>query len=231
MKRKATKKTKKSSVLPQKNYVAFVLDSSGSMAMIQKEIVEGFNEQVRAIRQSAKGMPTKVSLVTFSSRPHPAKLWCEPVEKLQELERKEYVPDGCTALYDTVAEVIGRLEKQPDISDKNVSVLFLILSDGQENSSQEFNSEKLASLIKKCQATGRWTFTYLGANQDVMLSAQAMGIPVLNAMAFVSDRHGTQVATGQSVRATMNYMSQRRAGTRSVKNFYDPDAKIGTGKS
>lgn len=94
-----------------------------------------------------------------------------PVKRIHDLTLASYIPSGNTALYDAIMASIRALETVDADA-----YLVLIVTDGEENSSQEFKLADVRAKITALEATGRWTFTYLGANADAWSVAGAMGM-------------------------------------------------------
>jgi Mg-chelatase subunit ChlD len=205
-----------------KTQIAIVLDSSGSMQSCQKETVDAFNEQVKTIRQgSKKGMDTRVSLFTFATKADEPKFFNEPVASLDELKQEDYKPDGYTAMYDAVGKAVTMLSGLKE--DKDTAYLMVIISDGQENNSKEFTGKMIAEKIKELEGTKHWTFTYLGANQNLADVSKHLNININNTMAFASTGAGVRAAQGAVLCATASYMCDRAVGATQAKNFYGAD--------
>jgi len=235
MAKKVAKKTKSAEKLLTN--VAIVLDASGSMGAMQREAVDGFNQQVAELKKPAnKKLGYRVSLVTFDSTVHEPKIWDKPVSKISELERKDYVTGGMTALLDAIGSTITKMEALPSNAKPqkglNVANLLIIITDGQENQSKEYAApngyakikEKIEALQKK-----NWTFTFMGANMNVMeVACKGLGIHAGNTMCFVPTgagyAAGAQGATG-AVGPAGVYTATRSAGGQSVSSFYDPANK------
>lgn len=205
-----------------KTRIALVLDSSGSMQTIRKEALDMFNQQVRAIKKGAAEVDTKVSLAVFESGVR-TMFFNEDVKKLKELALESYNPEGGTAMYDAVGGAIDALSFLPEASDENTSFLVVIVSDGEENQSKKYNQYDIQKRILALQATGRWTFSYLGANQDLSKITENLGILRGNTFAFVASAAGVGLASSSNVAATTNYMNTRSMGVKSVSNFYSPE--------
>ncbi len=205
-----------------KTRIALVLDSSGSMQSIRKEALDMFNQQVRAIKKGAAEVDTKVSLAVFETGVKTI-IFNEDVKKLKELTLESYNPDGGTAMYDAVGGAIDALSFLPEASDENTSFLVVIVSDGEENQSKKYNQYDIQKRVLALQATGRWTFSYLGANQDLGKISNDLGILRGNTHAFVASAAGVNSAGVANTIATANYMNSRSMGVKSVNNFYSPE--------
>lgn len=230
------KKTKKTTVVTTttttyfeglKTRIAILLDSSGSMSSIQREAVDMFNEQVRAIKKGAAEVDTRVTLATFASNANTPVFFNTDVANLKELDYNQYVPEGGTAMYDSIGNTIETLKALPESSDENTSFLMVIISDGQENASKKYNASRIAELVKGLQDGKRWTFSYLGANQDLTKVSQQLGFHMGNMQVFASNSAGTREASLVNTVSTSNYMNMRTRGVKGVTNFYDPANGLG----
>lgn len=211
-----------------KNHVVFILDRSSSMESIRDATIKAFNDQVSAIREHSRGQLTDVSLFTFSSTPDAPTFFTAPVESLVTLNRDTFVPSGMTALYDTVLEATRQLTTLPDANDKDTSYLVVCLSDGDENSSHASGTE-VSKRLEALQATGRWTFTYLGCSAGDLTKMRAMGISAGNSRGFSYSAAGVESTSALNCAATSNYFTARSTGSSSVNNLYDQaEAQLGT---
>jgi uncharacterized protein YegL len=202
--------------------VAIVLDESGSMAVGADETIAAFNEQVQALKQAYEqdGITTYVSLYTFDTTVE-AKRRDIDVTQFAELTATEYTPKGLTAMYDAVGQAITHLLA---VDTPQTSTLVVIISDGRENASREFTAQDIANLIVKQQATKRWTFTYMGANQDLSTVAETLKIPRGNMMQFdASSAYTYSNAYAAHAQATLNFraaLSAQGLGAESTATFY-----------
>jgi uncharacterized protein YegL len=153
--------------------VIVVLDRSGSMASCQQEAENGVNHFIN--EQKKHEGECVFSLVQFDTE-------YEFVHRgvaVASVPKFQLVPRGMTALLDAVGRAINetgeRLSKM-DESDRPGLVAFVIVTDGQENSSHEFTKAQVKEMIERQQNEYQWQFTFLGANQDAFAEAQALGI-------------------------------------------------------
>lgn len=184
-----------------------ILDESGSMESIKRAAINGMNETVQSIRDAQKKHEDQehiVSLVSFNSSEIKGIYDCVPVAEVEELTDKEYVPNCCTPLYDAMGLSLSHLRAKVNDEDK---VLVTIITDGEENSSTEYNSAAIKALVDSLKEKG-WVFAYIGANQDVLKVAQT--ISVTNVMNFSSTDFGTSSAIA-SLRKSRDRMFSRIA--------------------
>jgi Mg-chelatase subunit ChlD len=205
-----------------KNRIGIIIDSSGSMASMHNEVVNAFNGQVEVIRKNNQDMDTKVSLVTFSDNTVPVSLNA-PVESLKLMERGDFKPTGSTALYDAIGYMITQFQTLPEASDPTCSFLLVIVTDGDENASRSWTYSKVREYIQSLEKTGRWTFTYLGANEGLKDVGTSLGMRASNTMSGQSLRMPGAYAT-LSANSMKGFMSARVSGQSAVEAFYDtPD--------
>src|SRR5258706_3516887 len=199
-----------------RTYIAIVLDKSGSMEKIKDATIDGFNKQVDSIVREAVGK-VYLSLITFSSQVEPVFV-NQPPSYLTKLTKENYRPNGWTALYYAVGHAINRLEyTAEDVG--NSAFLVIIISDGQENYSKEFQFT-LPAMIKRKQETGRWTFVYVGSNQDLAQVSKSLYIPLQNTLTWESNPIGAANAFTASAGGMSSYFSVRKKGLTSSDSYF-----------
>ena len=144
--------------------LVFVLDKSGSMWNVVDDTIGGFNSFIK--REKENGKNTRVTLVLFDDEYH-ILYTRKPIDDVEELTSEEYFASGCTALLDAVGRTILSLEGE--VADK---VMFVITTDGLENSSVEFSRADVKKLIE----THDWEFLFIGADIDSYSEAATLGI-------------------------------------------------------
>lgn len=202
--------------------VAMVLDKSGSMGAIKGATVEGFNHQLQTLRDtSPQGGDTKTMLTVFDGEVEVGDL--TRLSEMKDLTDKTYCPGGVTAMYDAVGKTIEKIRSE--VTDhEDQSYLVVVVSDGMENASREFDGGEIASMVKELQDTGRWTFAYLGANQDLTQVRKSTGMLVNNMASFDATDEGMRRAMYATASATGNYMSARAKNVMRSASFYSGDA-------
>ena len=154
-----------------------ILDASGSMESIYNQALSGTNETIQTIRMGQKDHPELqqcLTLASFNSGKDylKVKYSVAPIDEVKEITKEDYVACGCTALYDAMGEMISELKRKLTPEDR---VLVTVITDGYENSSTHWSGPQIKSLVEELRHEG-WTFTYIGANQDVEAVAGSMGI-------------------------------------------------------
>jgi len=205
-------------------HITFILDNSGSMAPLLNDTIGGFNTFLKA-QKEAPGEAT-FSLNQFAYNENPVKVTHDflDIKKVPDLDTKNYEPNGgSTPLLDaigqSIVEVGNKLDKLAD-ADKPSKVLFVILTDGHENSSKTYNRAKILEMIKHQSEVYSWEFIYLGANQDAIAVGAAMGIAPTRSMNFATSAAG-QSSTYTTVGAKL--ASYRSTNDASVLDFTEEE--------
>ena len=173
--------------------MVFILDRSGSMCGLEKDTIGGFNSMIKQQKQ-AEGSAV-VSTVLFDDE---IKVLHDRVEidKIREMTDEDYFTCGCTALLDAVGGAIhhiGNIHKYARNDDVPEKTIFVIITDGLENSSRRYNLAKVKKMISRQKEKYGWEFLFVGANIDAVHTAGAMGIQEDNAVDYVADSEGTEV--------------------------------------
>ena len=173
----------------QKIYNLIVLDASGSMYSIRNEAIAGVVETVQTIRTAQKDNANQehlFSLVVFNGRSIATVYDRMPITKVPDLNENDYQPTDNTPLYDAMGNSITNLQRYINEDD---NVLVTVITDGYENSSVEWNHQRIYQLVEDLKKKN-WLFTYIGANQDALKVAKGMGID--HSMNYKSDAEGTK---------------------------------------
>ena len=159
-------------------YNVIILDESGSMSSIYKETLQSMNEVLGGIRKNQEDHPDQrhnVTIVTFEGNGIggvKTRRDRVPIEKVENFTEKDYRPGGCTPLYDAMGQTLNRLEGLVTAEDK---VMATIITDGYENSSEEYSGKTIKSLVARLREKG-WVLAYIGANQDAVEVAKDLNI-------------------------------------------------------
>ena len=193
----------------QKIHNLIILDASGSMYSIKNEAVNGFNETVQTIRDAQDKHPEQehsVTLVVFNSSATTTVYDGVPAAQAKDMDPDEYNPNCGTPLFDAMGFSINALRTKVQ---KGETVLVTIITDGEENSSTEFNRNAIKALVDELKAEG-WVFTYMGANQDV--EKVAMSISISNHILWESTSEGTQSMFKREKKARTRFFDRLAMG-------------------
>jgi hypothetical protein len=207
-------------------HIALILDRSGSMGACRGATINGFNHyltHVRGVVDEAT-IPATGTLTVFADAVE-VQQFLRPLSELQLLTPATYVPDGCTALLDAVGITVSRLEESGTLDD---SYLVCVVSDGYENASTQYSSRDIASTIGRLTESGNWTFTYLGANQDLSVVVEDLNIPTGNVASYTASPAGTSEAWTRQAAATRRTMHHMSRGGRSSHRFFVDDDTDGS---
>lgn len=183
--------------MKKKTFYHLILDKSGSMSDCIKSTINGFNEQVQAIQSLESRYPDQeilVGLTTFNNDVDQVFSRTMPNE-LITLTTKIYRPNGTTALLDAIGMTVRLIQETPgfELNNPENTVVVVIITDGYENASKIYNLETVRHLISSLEASGQWTFSYLGATLDAVDIAEKMAIKSQNSMAFDKASMNNQV--------------------------------------
>lgn len=173
--------------------IVFILDRSGSMSGLEADTIGGFNSMIEK-QKNAEG-EALISTVLFDNT-------CEvihdrvSVQSIKPMTRDDYTVRGCTALLDAIGGAIhhiGNVHKYARNEDVPEHTLFVITTDGMENASRQYDSEKVKKMVERQKEKYGWEFLFLGANIDAVETARHFGISEDRAVNYHSDSEGTQL--------------------------------------
>ncbi|MBP7278673.1 MAG: VWA domain-containing protein [Sedimentibacter sp.] len=173
--------------------LVFILDRSGSMSGLETDTIGGFNSMLE--RQKKESGEAFVTTVLFDDK-YEVLHDRYDIKGVNLLTEKEYYVRGSTALLDAIGITINNIGKalsDTKEEDRPGKVLFVIITDGMENSSREFSYEKVKKMVEHQKSKYSWDFIFLGANIDAIKTANSFGISADMATNFVSDSAGTQL--------------------------------------
>lgn len=171
--------------------VVFILDRSGSMSGLEADTIGGFNSMIE--KQKREEGEAYISTVLFDDKTEV--LYDRvPVAKVEPMNDKMYFVRGCTALLDAVGGAIhhiANVHKYAREEDRPEKTLFIITTDGMENSSHIYEYKKVKKMVEKEKDKHGWEFLFLGANIDAIEAAGRIGVGADRAINYVSDEKGT----------------------------------------
>ena len=161
--------------------LVFIIDRSGSMSGLESDTIGGFNSMIRKQKQ-AEG-EALISTVLFDN-----------VSEIQPMTEHDYTVRGTTALLDAIGGAIhhiGNVHKYARQEDVPEHTMFVITTDGMENASRYYSSEKVKKMIERQKVKYGWEFLFLGANIDAVETASHFGIGADRAVNYNCDSEGT----------------------------------------
>lgn len=204
-------------------YNLIILDESGSMRSIREQTISGFNETIQTISSAQKKHEDQqhfVSLVIFNSDSIRTVFDRVGVEFVPELTYETYRPNCGTPLYDAMGIALSKLSDALSETDEH-KVLVTIITDGEENSSSEYNGNMIKKRVEELKMSG-WVFTYIGANQNVERVAAA--ISVTNVMSFESTSCGTDQMFAKESASRMRWFDKLAKNCNNLTdNFFDDE--------
>jgi uncharacterized protein YegL len=174
----------------EKVEVVFIMDRSGSMGGLEADTIGGFNSMLAKQKEESDNIIWSTVLFDHISEVVHDRV---PVEKVRELDSDTYYVRGSTALLDAVGGAIhhiGNVHKYAREEDRPSKTLFVITTDGMENSSVIYDFRRVKRMIERQQKKYGWEFIFLGANMDAVSVAGRIGIAPERSARFLNDDVG-----------------------------------------
>jgi len=171
--------------------IAVILDQSGSMGSVCTDTIGGFNNFLT--EQKKLDGKAFLTLCTFSDTYQLVHNYV-PLNDVPELTTETYSPSGWTALLDAVGATVNSLKKKiasMQEADQPKKVVFVILTDGQENASVEYKRAQIKSMLEEQQSKHNWQIIFLGANFDSFAEGASIGVAG-SSFNYTSNSRGTQ---------------------------------------
>ena len=171
--------------------IVFILDRSGSMSGLEADTIGGFNSMIA--KQKKAGGEALISTVLFDNHSEVIHDRVN-IRDIRPMTDEEYSVRGCTALLDAIGGAIhhiGNIHKYARPEDVPEHTMFIITTDGMENASHIYTSNKVKKMIERQKEQYGWEFLFLGANIDAVETARNFGISEDRAVNYRSDSAGT----------------------------------------
>jgi uncharacterized protein YegL len=129
--------------------VAILIDSSGSMNGLEKDVIANFNNTLKVLKDKAEenDQDISVSMYTFGGTVD-ALFVNKPVGQIQELHASDFVADGGTPMLDAIDLSLQNMSK---VDAKDTANLITVLTDGEENGSRGISMQQLLNKINVLQ--------------------------------------------------------------------------------
>lgn len=173
--------------------LVFIIDKSGSMSGLEKDTVGGFNSLIE--KQKKESGEAVVTTILFNENIQAIHDHL-PISQIPQLTDKEYFVSGCTALLDAIGQTINHVKHNQENTkeeERPAKTLFVITTDGMENSSKEYTYQKVKKLIDQVKEKEKFEFIFLGANIDSEEEAAKLGIDKDQAVNFRNDSAGIEI--------------------------------------
>ncbi|MCR5675354.1 MAG: hypothetical protein K6G16_06560 [Lachnospiraceae bacterium] len=206
--------------------VVFILDRSGSMSGLEGDTIGGFNSMLA--QQKKEDGEALLSTVLFNDGSvvlHDR----VPIGSVVPLTDRDYAVGGCTALLDAVGGAIrhiGHLHKAMPEEERPEKTLFIITTDGMENSSRRYTYDKVKKMVEKKKEKNHWEFVFLGANIDAVQVAGRFGVSANRAVRFENDTDGTEL--NYSVASRMISSARKASSAMAMHADYDVADYVGS---
>lgn len=168
-----------------------IIDRSGSMSGLRQDTIGSFNTFLK--EQQVVPGECIFTLCTFSDDYQLVHDF-EKIANVPELTEETYVPGGNTALLDafgaTIDEVGRKLAVMPE-AERPDKVLFLVITDGQENCSRRYSRAQIKTMVEHQRSVYSWEFVFVGANIDAFTVGTSLGFSASNSVGYVATKTGT----------------------------------------
>jgi len=158
--------------------IVCVIDRSGSMLPLTKDVIGGFNKFL----EEQKGLPGKANM-TLAMFNHEYNLVYDraSLDDVKDLDAASYIASGMTALYDAIGKTVSEVRATQK---KKTPTIMAIFTDGEENNSKEYRDRAaLKEMLEKLQKKNKWEIHFIGVGIDAFSDAKELGILHANAQA------------------------------------------------
>lgn len=176
---------------PNFTSINVVLDKSGSMGSLTQDTIGSFNQFLT----EQKEVPGEAAftLCTFDDDYRLVHDFVK-LGTVPNLDTKSYRPGGNTALLDALGSTIdtvgAKLAGMPE-DERPEKVIFLVITDGEENSSHRFTKDQIKSKVEHQRDVYKWEFVFIGANIDAFHAGQSFGFSAQNSVGYNATKGGT----------------------------------------
>ena len=184
--------------------LVFILDRSGSMAGLESDTIGGFNAMIE--KQKKQNGECYISTVLFDNV---SEVLHDRVKlsEIKPMTDRDYTVRGCTALIDAIGGAIhhiGNVHKYARPEDVPENTMFIITTDGMENASRRYTSDRVKAMIERQKEKYGWEFLFIGANIDAVETAARYGIGADRAVNYNVDEEGTSIVYESVAKAVCN---------------------------
>ena len=211
-------------------HISVVLDRSGSMSSCKKDVIGGFN-QLLEDQKKIKSDAT-LTLVQFDNE-YEVLADTVNLNTVSALTNETYTPRGGTALLDAIGKTIVDTDATilgMDEKDRPENVIFVIITDGEENGSRNTSRDQAMQMINSHRTEKQWEFVFIGANQDAIQGGASIGVRASSAMTYASTGIGTRAMYTTLSDSLSTYRSQKFTGVQDKMDYKFFDDKENVAK-
>ena len=187
--------------------LVFIVDRSGSMYSIASDMQGAIKSVLSDQQENYKG-DIDVTFVRFDTQ-YEEVFSGTPIKDISEDDLK-IEPRGSTALLDAMGQTLNTFERKfSETAKKNrpEKVLFLIITDGEENASKEYSRDRVFGMIKTLERDHDWGFTFIGANQDAIQAGHSIGVMRSKSLNYDADAVSVQNMSRSVSNFTSSYLA------------------------
>ncbi len=209
--------------------IAIVLDRSGSMVKHRIETLACLNNYLDGARKDENLKEANLELALFDapfSDPAIDVIRLGAPINMKDLTEEEFVPRGWTPLYDAIGHGIASLDARLKASGSKKAIL-VVITDGQENKSKEFNFDTISKAIKERQEQG-WQVLFLSADLQAAQQGIELGVRAGSTASFGTGMAQYRMLGEKMMKANSFYArgdAHDLAATASMDAFSDEDRK------
>jgi hypothetical protein len=193
-------------------HITVILDRTGSMESIRDDTIGGFNAFLS--KQRAEPGTATLTLVQFDSQdPYEVIHRFRPIDQIPELTRETFVPRASTPLLDALGRGINDLERSlAELSEeaRPSKIVFVVVTDGRENSSREFTKSQIEKMVKEKSEKEDWQFVFLSADLSAFADAMGVGINIDAVLIYERTGEGSASAWDSLAERTADFRAERR---------------------
>ena len=190
--------------------MVFIIDRSGSMTGLESDTIGGFNSTIK--KQKEEEGEAKVTTILFDNRYEVLHDRFD-LNQIGEMTSDEYYTRGTTALLDALGRAIRKtvnVQRHLPEEERAENVVFVVITDGYENSSREFSYRDIRHMVKKEQEKYGWEFLFLGANIDAVAEGGRMGFRADRSVRYMHDGVGTGLVYDSVNNAVRNLRTKKQ---------------------
>jgi hypothetical protein len=172
--------------------IVFIVDMSGSMETVKKDVIGGFDSFIKSQKELTG--ECKVTLTMFDTVLE-TPISGIGIQEVKSLKDYGYAPRGMTALNDAIGKTVNdvgtRLANTLE-EERPSKVIVVIQTDGEENASKEYTTEKVLEINKHQQEKYGWEYIFLGANIDAKKVGASYGVDLGRSIDFAFNERGVR---------------------------------------